>query len=129
MQSLLKRIQSDWQFLLIALTTTAVGLNFLTHPGLLEDKSTYAFIMNVLDDAVFSIPILISGVIGSVLFAAGKRRFRSGLLVFYQFVWMVLFLAYAWRAFTGFQNSSWIMALAINFMIFLTALWGDANGE
>lgn len=124
-----KRIRSDWQFLVVALTTAAIGINFLMHPGLLEDKSTYAFIVNVLDDAVFSVPILVSGVIGTVLFIAGKRQFRSALLVFYQFVWMILFLAYIWRAISGFQNSSWVMALTINVMIFLTALWGDDNGR
>lgn len=127
MDDLIKRIRIDWQFLIVAVTTAAVGINFLVHPGLLEDKSTYAFIMNILDDAVFSVPILLGGGIGVFLFLLGKRQFRSVLLVFYQFVWMILLLAYAWRAITGFANSTWIMALAINIMIFLIALWGDEH--
>lgn len=127
MKNLLQRILGDWQFLIVAVTTAAVGINFLIHPGLLEDKSTYAFIVNILDDAVFSVPILLGGSIGVFLFILGKRQFRSVLLVFYQFVWMILLLAYAWRAITGFVNSTWIMALAINVMIFLVALWGDEH--
>jgi len=123
-----KRLRQDWQFILIALTTAGVGLNFLIHPGLLEDKSTYAFIMNVLDDAVFSVPIMAAGIIGVILFLLGKKQYRSFLLVFYQFVWMILLLAYAWRAVSGYQNSSWIMALCINVAIFLLALWGDLDG-
>ncbi|MEG0078224.1 hypothetical protein [Enterococcus sp.] len=125
MKDLVHRIRIDWQFLIVAVTTAAIGINFLAHPGLLEDKSTYAFIMNILDDAVFSVPILIGGFLGVILFALGKRQFRTAFLVFYQFVWMVFFLAYAWRAATGFHNSSWIMALMINVIIFLVALWGD----
>lgn len=128
MSDLKKRLRQDWQFILIALTTAGVGLNFLIHPGLLEDKSTYAFIMNVLDDAVFSVPIMVAGIIGVILFFLGKKQYRSFLLVFYQFVWMILLLAYAWRAISGFQNSSWIMALCINVAIFLLALWGDSDG-
>lgn len=128
MKDLKQRIRTDWQFLIVAVTTAAIGINFLVHPGLLEDKSTYAFIMNILDDAVFSVPILIGGGIGVFLFVLGKRQFRSALLVFYQFVWMILFLAYLWRAITGFVNSTWIMALAINVMIFLVALWGESDG-
>ncbi|MCD1023457.1 hypothetical protein [Enterococcus sp. SMC-9] len=128
MSDLKKRLRQDWQFILIALTTAGVGLNFLIHPGLLEDKSTYAFIMNVLDDAVFSVPIMVAGIIGVILFFLGKKQYRSFLLVFYQFVWMILLLAYAWRAISGFQNSSWIMALCINIAIFLLALWGDLDG-
>lgn len=127
MKDLIQRIRTDWQFLIVAVTTAAIGINFLVHPGLLEDKSTYAFIMNILDDAVFSVPILIGGGIGVFLFVLGKRQFRSMLLVFYQFVWMILFLAYLWRAITGFVNSTWIMALEINVMIFLVALWGDEH--
>lgn len=123
-----KKLRQDWQFILIALTTAGVGINFLIHPGLLEDKSTYAFIMNVLDDAVFSVPIMVAGIIGVILFFLGKKQYRSFLLVFYQFVWMILLLAYAWRAISGFQNSSWIMALCINVAIFLLALWGDSDG-
>ncbi|MGM0139219.1 hypothetical protein IGI65_001671 [Enterococcus sp. DIV0755b] len=123
-----KRLRQDWQFILVALTTAGVGLNFLIHPGLLEDKSTYAFIMNVLDDAVFSVPIMVAGIIGVILFCLNKKQYRSFLLVFYQFVWMILFLAYAWRAVSGFQNSSWIMALSINIAIFLLALWVEADG-
>lgn len=122
------KLRQDWQFILIALTTAGVGINFLIHPGLLEDKSTYAFIMNVLDDAVFSVPIMVAGIIGVILFFLGKKQYRSFLLVFYQFVWMILLLAYAWRAISGFQNSSWIMALCINVAIFLLALWGDSDG-
>lgn len=125
MKNLLQRIRGDWQFLIVAVTTAAIGINFLIHPGLLEDKSTYAFIVNILDDAVFSVPIVIGGGVGVFLFVLGKRQFRSVLLVFYQFVWMILLLAYLWRAITGFVNSTWIMALAINVMIFLVALWGD----
>lgn len=128
MKDLKQRIRTDWQFLIVAVTTSAIGLNFLAHPGLLEDKSTYAFIVNILDDAVFSIPILLGGIIGVILFVLGKQQFRAGLLVFYQFVWMILLLAYAWRALNGFPNSTWIMALAINVMIFLVALWGDSDG-
>lgn len=128
MKDFKKRLRQDWQFILVALTTAAVGLNFLIHPGLLEDKSTYAFIMNVLDDAVFSIPIMVAGITGVILFCLNKKQYRSFLLVFYQFVWMILFLAYAWRAVSGFQNSSWIMALSINIAIFLLALWGEADG-
>lgn len=123
-----KKLRQDWQFILIALTTAGVGINFLIHPGLLEDKSTYAFIMNVLDDAVFSVPIMVAGIIGVILFFLSKKQYRSFLLVFYQFVWMILLLAYAWRAVSGFQNSSWIMALCINVAIFLLALWGDLDG-
>lgn len=128
MKDFTKRLRDDWQFILVALTTASVGLNFLVHPGLLEDKSTYAFIMNLLDDAVFSVPILATGIIGVILFCLNKKQYRSFLLVFYQFVWMILFLAYAWRAISGFQNSSWIMALSINIAIFLLALWGEADG-
>lgn len=128
MKDLKQRIRTDWQFLIVAVTTAAIGINFLVHPGLLEDKSTYAFIVNILDDAVFSVPILLGGGIGVFLFVLGKRQFRSVLLVFYQFVWMILFLAYLWRAITGFANSTWIMALAINVMIFLVALWGESDG-
>ncbi|MBO0447960.1 hypothetical protein JZO76_00255 [Enterococcus sp. MJM12] len=128
MSDLKKRLRHDWQFILIALTTAGIGINFLIHPGLLEDKSTYAFIMNVLDDAVFSVPIMVAGIIGVILFLFGKKQYRSFLLVFYQFVWMILLLAYAWRAISGFQNSSWIMALCINVAIFLLALWGDTDG-
>lgn len=128
MSDLKNRLHQDWQFILIALTTAGVGINFLIHPGLLEDKSTYAFIMNVLDDAVFSVPIMVAGIIGVILFFLGKKQYRSFLLVFYQFVWMILLLAYAWRAISGFQNSSWIMALCINVAIFLLALWGDLDG-
>lgn len=128
MSDLKNRLHQDWQFILIALTTAGVGINFLIHPGLLEDKSTYAFIMNVLDDAVFSVPIMVAGIIGVILFFLGKKQYRSFLLVFYQFVWMILLLAYAWRAISGFQNSSWIMALCINVAIFLLALWGDTDG-
>lgn len=128
MKDLKQRIRTDWQFLIVAVTTAAVGLNFLAHPGLLEDKSAYAFIVNVLDDAVFSVPILIGGGIGVFLFVLGKRQFRSMLLVFYQFVWMILLLAYAWRAITGFANSTWIMTLCTNAAIFFLALWGDVDG-
>lgn len=122
-----KRLRQDWQFILIALTTAGVGLNFLIHPGLLEDKSTYAFIMNVLDDAVFSIPISVSGGVGVILFLLGKRQFRAVFLVFYQFFWMILLLAYVWRALNGFPNSTWIMTLCINFAVFFLALWGDED--
>lgn len=128
MKNLKQRIRDDWQFLIVAVTTAAIGLNFLVHPGLLEDKSTYAFIMNILDDAVFSVPILLGGSIGVFLFILGKRQFRSVLLVFYQFVWMILLLAYAWRALNGFPNSTWIMTLCINAAIFFLALWGDVDG-
>jgi hypothetical protein len=127
MGDLIQRIRTDWHFLVIALTTTAIGLNFLIHPGLLEDQSAYAFIVNVLDDAVFSIPISVSGGIGSILFLLGKRRFRAVFLVFYQFFWMILLLAYVWRALNGFPNSTWIMALCINFAVFFLALWGDVD--
>lgn len=124
-----KRIRKDWPFLLIALTTVAVGINFLINPNLLDDHSAYAFIVNVIDDAVFSVPILIAGVLGFVLYALGKRELRSIFLVVYQFIWMVLFLAYLWRAITGYPNSSWIMALMINIAIFLVALWGDVDAK
>lgn len=124
-----KRLRDDWQFLIVALTTAAVGINFLVNPNLLDDHSAYAFIVNVIDDAVFSVPILIAGGLGSLFFVLNKKKFRSMFLVFYQFVWMILFLAYSWRAFTGFPNSSWIMALTINVAIFLIALWGDLDGK
>lgn len=124
-----KRLRDDWQFLTVAVTTAAVGINFLVSPNLLDDHSAYAFIVNVIDDAVFSVPILISGVLGSAFFVLNKKKFRSMFLVFYQFVWMILFLAYSWRAFTGHPNSSWIMALTINVAIFLIALWGDLDGK
>ena len=123
-----KRLRQDWQFVLVALTTSGIGLNFLIHPGLLEDKSTYAFIMNALDDAAFSVPILATGIIGIILFCLNKKQYRNIFLVIYQFFWMILLLAYAWRAVSGFQNSSWIMALCINVAIFLLALWGDLDG-
>ncbi|WP_270596860.1 hypothetical protein [Enterococcus asini] len=122
------RIRNDWQFLVVAVTTAAIGLNFLANPGLLDDHSTYAFIVSVLDDAVFSVPISITGIIGIITFSIGWVPARIPLLVFYQFVWTVLFLAYFWRTFNGYPNSSWIMALAINVMIFLVALWGEADG-
>lgn len=128
MSDLKKRLRCDWQFILVAITTSVAGLNFLVHPGLLEDKSTYAFIMNVLDDAVFSVPILVSGIIGIILFLLNKKQYRAFLLVTYQFFWMILFLAYAWRAISGYPNSSWVMALCINIAIFLLALWGETNG-
>ncbi len=32
-----KRIRKDWPFLLIALTTVAVGINFVVNPNLLDD--------------------------------------------------------------------------------------------
>ena len=128
MKNLIRRIRIDWQFLVVAVTTAAIGLNFLANPGLLDDHSAYAFIVSVLDDAVFSIPISIAGIIGMATFVIGWLPARIPLLVFYQFVWMVLFLAFIWRSFNGYPNSSWIMALAINVMIFLVALWGEADG-
>lgn len=128
MKDLIQRIRTDWQFLIVAVTTAAIGLNFLAHPGLLEDHSAYAFIVNVLDDAVFSVPIVIGGGVGVFLFVWGKRRFRAVFLVFYQFVWMILLLAYVWRALNGFPNSTWIMTLCINAAIFFLALWGDVDG-
>lgn len=128
MKDLKQRIRTDWQFLIVAVTTAAVGLNFLAHPGLLEDHSAYAFIVNVLDDAVFSVPIVIGGGVGVFLFVLGKRQFRAAFLVFYQFVWMILLLAYVWRVVNGHPNSTWIMALCINVMVFLVALWGEENG-
>ncbi|MDT2756983.1 hypothetical protein P7G51_06275 [Enterococcus asini] len=128
MKNLIQRIRTDWQFLIVAVTTAAIGLNFLAHPGLLEDHSAYAFIVNVLDDAVFSVPIVIGGGVGVFLFVLGKRQFRAAFLVFYQFVWMVLLLAYVWQVVNGHPNSTWIMALCINVMVFLVALWGEENG-
>lgn len=128
MKNFKQRIRIDWHFLVVAVTTAAIGLNFLAHPGLLDDHSAYAFIVNVLDDAVVSIPITIAGTIGIVTFTIGWVPARIPLLVFYQFIWMILFLAYLWRALNGSPNSSWIMALAINVMIFLVALWGDVDG-
>lgn len=128
MKDFIKRIRDDWEFLVVAITTSVVGINFLVNPNLLEDRSTYAFIMNVLDDAVFSIPIVIMGIVGVILFILNKRQFRSGLLMFYQFVWMILFLAYLWRAIVGFPNSSWVSALALNVVIFFIALW-DGGGD
>lgn len=127
MDDLIKRIRNDWHFLVIAVATTAIGVNFLLHPGLLEDKSAYAFIVNVLDDAVFSIPITVSGGVGVLLFLLGKRQFRAAFLVFYQFFWMILLLAYVWRALNGYPNSTWIMALCINSAVFFLALWGDVD--
>lgn len=127
MNDLLQRIRDDWQFLIVAVTTAAVGINFLIHPGLLEDKSAYAFIVNVLDDAVFSVPISVCGGFGTLLFFLGKRQFRAIFLVFYQFFWMILLLAYVWRALNGFPNSTWIMALCINSAVFFLALWGDVD--
>lgn len=128
MKDLIQRIRTDWQFLIVAVTTAAVGLNFLAHPGLLDDHSAYAFIVSVLDDAVFSVPISVGGIIGIMTFIIGWVPARIPLLVFYQFVWIILFFAYIWRTFNGYPNSTWIMALAINVMIFLVALWGDVDG-
>lgn len=128
MKEFKQRIRIDWQFLVVAVTTAVIGLNFLSNPGLLDDHSAYAFIVSVLDDAVFSVPISIAGIIGVLTFIIGWVPARIPLLVFYQFVWMVLFLAFIWRSFNGCPNSSWIMALAINVMIFLVALWGEADG-
>lgn len=128
MGDLIQRIRTDWHFLIIAVTTAAIGLNFLAHPGLLEDHSAYAFIVNVLDDAVFSVPIVIGGGVGVILFVLGKKQFRAAFLVFYQFVWMILLLAYVWRVINGYPNSTWIMALCINVMVFLVALWGEEDG-
>lgn len=128
MGDLIQRIRTDWQFLIVAVTTATIGLNFLAHPGLLEDHSAYAFIVNVLDDAVFSVPIVIGGGVGVFLFVLGKRQFRAAFLVFYQFVWMILLLAYVWRALNGFPNSTWIMTLCINAAIFFLALWVDVDG-
>ena len=125
----MRRFRGDWQFVLVAVTTTVVGINFLANPNLLEDRSAYAFIVNALDDAVFAVPIVASGIIGVILFTLNKRQFRSAALVFYQFVWMILLSAYVYRAAVGYPNSTWIMALAINIMIFLIALWGDDNGR
>ena len=72
MSDLLQRIRDDWHFLIVAVTTAGIGINFLVHPGLLEDKSTYAFIVNILDDAVFSVPILLGGSIGVFLLESGS---------------------------------------------------------
>ncbi len=127
MKDLKQRIRTDWHFLVVAVTTAAIGLNFLAHPGLLDDHSAYAFIVNVLDDAVFSVPISVSGIVGVILFILNMRQFRSFFLVVYQFVWMVLLLAYAWRAVSGFPNSTWIMAACMNAAIFFLALWGDED--
>lgn len=129
MKKIKKRIRKDWPFLLIALTTVAIGINFLVNPNLLDDHSAYGFIVNVIDDAVFSVPILIVGVTGFALYSFGKRGMRSIFLVFYQFIWMVIFLAYLWRAITSSPNSSWVMALMINIAIFLVALWGDMDAK
>lgn len=120
-----ERFHHDWHFLLISLTTTLAGLNFIRHPNLLEDKSTYAFIVNMLDDLAFSIPMFLLGCIGVMLFLFGKKQFRTTFLVSYQFIWMTLFSAYLWRSVTGFPNTTWILALCLNVGIFLSALWGD----
>ena len=128
MKDLKQRIRTDWQFLIVAVTTAAVGINFLAHPGLLDDHSAYAFIVSVLDDAVFSVPISVGGVFGIMTFIFGWVRAGFAVLVFYQFGWLSLFFAYIWRTFNGYPNSTWIMALAINVMIFLVALWGDVDG-
>lgn len=127
MKNLKQRIRIDWHFLVVAVTTAAIGINFLANPGLLDDHSAYAFIVNVLDDAIFSVPILVGGVIGIILFFLNKRQFRTFFLVFYQFVWMILLLAYLWRAISGFPNSTWIMAACMNSAIFFLALWGDED--
>lgn len=128
MKKIRKRVSKDWHFLVLSLATVLVGINFLLNPDLLDDHSAYAFIVNVIDDAVFSIPILIIGLIGTVMFFVGNCRLRSLTLVVYQFIWMVVFLAYWWRAINGLPNSSWIMALMINIVIFCVALWGDVDG-
>ncbi|MDT2737693.1 hypothetical protein P7H00_11285 [Enterococcus pseudoavium] len=129
MKDFMRRFRGDWQFLLVSIATTVIGINFLVNPNLLEDRSAYAFIVNALDDAVFAVPIAIFGFIGVVLFVFNKRQFRSAALVFYQFIWMILLSAYFYRAIIGYPNSTWIMALAINIMIFLIALWGDDDGR
>lgn len=122
------RLKTNWPFLILAITTALVGLNFLVNPGILDDRSAYAFIVNVLDDAVVSIPMIVSGTIGIVTFILGWSSARALLLVFYQFIWVTLCLAFLWRALNGYPNSSWIMALSISAMIFLVALWGDTDG-
>lgn len=125
MKGVRERFHHDWNFILIATATALGGLNFIINPNLLEDKSTYAFIVNLLDDLAFSIPMFIFGFVGMVLFLFGKKQYRTRFLVSYQFFWMTLFLAYLWRAFSGFPNTSWILALVLNAAIFLSALWGD----
>lgn len=120
-----ERFRHDWHFLLIALTTMLAGLNFMVNPGILDDRTTYAFIVNLLDDLAFSIPMFILGLSGSILFIFGKKQFRTIYLVGFRFIWMVMFLAYFWRALSSFPNTTWVLALCLNTAIFLSALWGD----
>lgn len=124
-----KQLYDDWEFLLVAITTALTGIIFLMSPGILEDRSAYAFIVNVLDDDIFSIPTTTIGIVGIVLFIRRLKKYRSVLLTIYQFIWVILLLAYAWRAVAGYPNSSWVMAGAINIMIFLVALWGDSDAS
>lgn len=125
MKGVRERFRHDWNFILIAISTMFGGLNFIINPNLLEDKSTYAFIVNLLDDLAFSIPMFFLGIIGAVLFLFGKKQFRTAFLVSYQFIWMTLFLAYLWRASSGYPNTTWILALCLNVGIYLSARWGD----
>lgn len=127
MQKLKHRIQFDWHFLVIALSTTMVGSNFILNPGLMDDSSAYAFLVSIVDDTAFAVPVALVGLFGLIAFTAGWVPIRSLLLTVYQFIWVILFLAYLYRAFNGYPNSSWIMALSINLAIFFIALWGDYN--
>lgn len=120
-----ERFHYDWHFILIALTTMVAGLNFMVNPGILDDHSAYAFIVSLLDDLAFSIPMFVLGFFGSVAFLLGRKQLRTAFLVSFQFIWMVLMLAYLWRAFSGFPNTSWVLALYLNGSIFLSAWWGD----
>lgn len=119
------RFHHDWYFLLITVTTMVAGLNFIINPDILDDRSAYAFIVNALDDLVFSIPMFVLGLFGIIAFLLGKKQFRTFLLVVFQFIWMILMLAYVWRIFTGYPNTTWVLALCLNAGIFLSALWGD----
>lgn len=124
-----RRLHTDWEFLIVAITTFLVGANFLINPGLLESGVAYSFIVDLIDDAIFSVPICLIGALGIIFFILNKRQFRAVFLVFYQFIWTILSLAYLWRELCGFHNSTWIMSLSINVMIFFVALWGDDHGK
>lgn len=120
-----ERFHHDWHFILVSVTTMVAGLNFIINPDILDDRTTYAFIVNLLDDLAFSIPMFVLGLSGSILFFMGRKQFRTAYLVGFQFIWIILMLAYFWRACSGFPNTTWVLALCLNIGIFLSALWGD----
>lgn len=119
------RLRKDSYYLVVSLITFLCGLNFVINPDIMQDKSSYSFIVNVLDDKVFTYPMLTLGLLGTVAFFGGLIKFRSFFLVIYQFIWVILTLAYLWMAWSSSPNSTWIISSGLNVLIFLSAYWGD----